>query len=392
MSSNINPYNIDSTFPVAGQDNDSQGFRSNFTNIKNSLVFAKSEIDDLQLKGIFKANIVGTTLDNDMAGTQIKNATMLGFREVVKNHGSLSGSTNISFADGHYHIVNVFGNLDITGINEWPSVSSGTAARLRLAVTTTVTGATVTFPSSVSIGLNTISGAAGQTITFTTIGTYVFELSSSDGGTTIIINDLSRSRNSVPDNLVVSGNVLATGSITASSIIGPYNPTASTISIIGSITGNTITANSGITGTLVTPIQSSITQVGNLTSLTVVGNVTAGNAEVIGTTLLDGDTTLTQAVNTPATLVTANTTVALASNVHTVIIDPGTAITSANIIMPSAPANGQRVTIGFGNTVTLVNHTSNGGQTLNGSLTTGNASTFGTWVYHATNTTWYRIS
>ena len=27
MSSNINPNNIDTTYPVAGQDNDSQGFR-----------------------------------------------------------------------------------------------------------------------------------------------------------------------------------------------------------------------------------------------------------------------------------------------------------------------------------------------------------------------------
>jgi hypothetical protein len=31
MASNINPYNIDGTYPVAGQDNSSQGFRDNFT-------------------------------------------------------------------------------------------------------------------------------------------------------------------------------------------------------------------------------------------------------------------------------------------------------------------------------------------------------------------------
>ena len=30
MASNINPNNIDTTYPVAGQDNDSQGFRDNF--------------------------------------------------------------------------------------------------------------------------------------------------------------------------------------------------------------------------------------------------------------------------------------------------------------------------------------------------------------------------
>ena len=36
MSSNINPNNIDTAYPVAGQDNDSQGFRDNFTNIKTN--------------------------------------------------------------------------------------------------------------------------------------------------------------------------------------------------------------------------------------------------------------------------------------------------------------------------------------------------------------------
>ena len=37
MASNINANNIDGTFPIAGQDNDSQGFRDNFTNVKTNL-------------------------------------------------------------------------------------------------------------------------------------------------------------------------------------------------------------------------------------------------------------------------------------------------------------------------------------------------------------------
>ena len=36
MASSINPNNISVTFPVAGQDNDSQGFRDNFNNIQNN--------------------------------------------------------------------------------------------------------------------------------------------------------------------------------------------------------------------------------------------------------------------------------------------------------------------------------------------------------------------
>ena len=37
MASNINYVNVDETFPVAGQDNDSQGFRDNFSTIRNGI-------------------------------------------------------------------------------------------------------------------------------------------------------------------------------------------------------------------------------------------------------------------------------------------------------------------------------------------------------------------
>lgn len=48
MASTINPNNIDITYPIAGQDNDTQGFRDNFRNIKNNLNTARLEISSLQ--------------------------------------------------------------------------------------------------------------------------------------------------------------------------------------------------------------------------------------------------------------------------------------------------------------------------------------------------------
>jgi len=48
MTSLINTTNIDETYPISGQDNDSQGFRDNFTNIKTQLDTASSEISGLQ--------------------------------------------------------------------------------------------------------------------------------------------------------------------------------------------------------------------------------------------------------------------------------------------------------------------------------------------------------
>ena len=52
MASSIVTTNIDTTYPVAGQDNDSQGFRDNFTNLKTALDTAKTEISDLESKAL----------------------------------------------------------------------------------------------------------------------------------------------------------------------------------------------------------------------------------------------------------------------------------------------------------------------------------------------------
>lgn len=46
--SSINPNNINILYPIAGQDNDTQGFRDNFRNIKNNLSTAATEITTLQ--------------------------------------------------------------------------------------------------------------------------------------------------------------------------------------------------------------------------------------------------------------------------------------------------------------------------------------------------------
>ena len=45
MASNIVPGNIDGAYPKAGQDNSSQGFRDNFSAIKDNFTEAKNDIE-----------------------------------------------------------------------------------------------------------------------------------------------------------------------------------------------------------------------------------------------------------------------------------------------------------------------------------------------------------
>ena len=65
MASNIVPGNVDGTFPKAGQDNSSQGFRDNFNATKNNFTEAKTEIEALQTD---KANLDGSSnfADNEI--------------------------------------------------------------------------------------------------------------------------------------------------------------------------------------------------------------------------------------------------------------------------------------------------------------------------------------
>jgi hypothetical protein len=73
MTSLINPSNIDITFPIAGQDNDTQGFRTNYQNIRNNFITAASEITALQanITGTFNSNITvrGNVITGNINGT-----------------------------------------------------------------------------------------------------------------------------------------------------------------------------------------------------------------------------------------------------------------------------------------------------------------------------------
>ena len=93
MASDIDITSIDTAYPVAGQDNDSQGFRDNFTNINNNFTEAKSEIEDLQNKVLLKSALTGESLDNDMAGASITDVKLITPKIQTRTIASSIGAT-----------------------------------------------------------------------------------------------------------------------------------------------------------------------------------------------------------------------------------------------------------------------------------------------------------
>jgi len=189
MTSSINPNNIDGTYPIAGQDNNSQGFRDNFTNTKTNFGYAETEINDLQNKAVLKAALTGTTLNNDMLGSPLLNAQIQDFSATRVALGTVSGSVGINYAAGHYQTVTTSGSITLAFTN-FPA--AGYAGLVRVQVTVSSTAHTMTLPAAVTVGTVGIEGISGQVITFASTGTFEFEFVTNDGGATVTIFDLNR--------------------------------------------------------------------------------------------------------------------------------------------------------------------------------------------------------
>lgn len=84
----------------------------------------------------------------------------------------------------------------------------------------------------------------------------------------------------------------------------------------------------------------------------------------------------------------------LPSHAEDVSIIPAGTIASLTLRMPVSPYNGQRVTLAFDQVVTSLTHAvgTGSGHTLKGALTAATAKGFGSWLYRASNKTWYRVS
>jgi len=122
MASSIISTTIDETYPVAGQDNDSQGFRDNFTIIKDNFAFAKSEIETLQ-DDTAKLNAANTFSYNTQAQTVTKETTKLREDAVV----STGLVTDVQFTNSNWVEVNVTGTDGTINIQGWPEVSESAA-------------------------------------------------------------------------------------------------------------------------------------------------------------------------------------------------------------------------------------------------------------------------
>ncbi len=124
--SSINTNSLDVNYPIPGQNNSTQGFRNNFTNIKQNLDIAGNEITDLQNKVVLKSALANSTINNDMANTLIANASTLQFRATTYNLGNaLVGNVIIDCSVADVQYGNLSGNVTLNFSNWIPTNTKG---------------------------------------------------------------------------------------------------------------------------------------------------------------------------------------------------------------------------------------------------------------------------
>lgn len=194
MASSVTQFSnlININYPVPGEDNDTQGFRSNFTRIQNALLVTSNEISKLQLTSI------DLSATNDFGNNIIKRAALQNSSQVVNNIGIVSSTVNIDYALGSYQQLIVEGGTYNIIINNWPT--EGKAGTIRLEITLTSSD-----PVSINfVGNSYILSKAPLPITYTQTTPVVWELWSPDGGESIYAHELGAITSTVASSNIVA--------------------------------------------------------------------------------------------------------------------------------------------------------------------------------------------
>ena len=239
MSSTVTNYsqNINVAYPIPGVDNDTQGFRDNFTNIKNALAVASNELSELMLTAV-KTTGTNDFGYNELNKVKLRNSTWA----ASADYTTITTNTNVNFLSGNYQKFAVDGNIELTP-TDWPPTTNYASIIVEVKNSNSATNKTISFAGS------NIRKPVGLSFPYTlTTASYnnpvVFELWSTDGGETVYIKD-----------------IVDTGSKMTPFMWDPT--TGSSSSVAAALYADT----AGVAATVSNPSQPSITSVGTLTQV-----------------------------------------------------------------------------------------------------------------------------
>ena len=127
--SDIEYTTIDAEYPVAGVDNDTQGFRDNFAAISTGLQVAKTEITDLEQRTVKLVDSTNNPASNNFNESTINNASLENttFKlKAMESINELGVDVNVDLTRGHYQVFELgtdigTGNTINFVLQEWPA-------------------------------------------------------------------------------------------------------------------------------------------------------------------------------------------------------------------------------------------------------------------------------
>jgi len=303
--STINTNGIDGNYPTPGQNNSSQGFRDNFTSIKNNLNTAGTEITELQDKAVLKQGLNNITLDNNMANTLISNAAVRTFRHTMYNLGNnVAGTVVVDCTLGDVQTATITGDTTFQ-LAGWAPTNTKHTITLDLTIANTT--ANIIFPGNVSQGgsileNNDFTISSGNLAIATApygVTSLQYDLSTEDCGNSILISPINRSYQSsqIEERVVMTPTGYEgdrNGDIAVEPSVQPVTVTASEAA------GDTLTTSSTAGFYLGMPIQFYGVVFGNIVVGTTyyVRTIVANTSFTISATLGGGNFALADATGT----------------------------------------------------------------------------------------------
>ena len=198
MASTISTVGFDAAYPVAGQDNDSQGFRTNFNVTKVALEQAASEITTLQ------SSAAKLDADNEFNGSIISEAEMKANTETLYPNSLVTSSQNISWVNGHYQTLQAGADITLT-FADWPT--TGVMGKLRLHLT----------------GDGTVAIPTSRVVTFVSSGPVITDGNVAWTGSNALSTPITIELGLSTDVTIIDFWTINGGSIVFANYIGTFN-------------------------------------------------------------------------------------------------------------------------------------------------------------------------
>lgn len=168
---------INTAFPQAGVDNDTQGFRDNYANIKNGMTALANEVSSIQADGVVK------NATNNFAGTGIIQQAVLdsvSIKTYTNSVGVIGGNQIVDFTSGNFQIWKITSSTNFSFVNFPESRRGIVQLQLYRDINTTSTvNVSIVASTTTSILLDTHVGeVVTNPIALTTSSPVIYEIAS----------------------------------------------------------------------------------------------------------------------------------------------------------------------------------------------------------------------